>query len=48
MPKGRLVLSVDEDVIKQIKIHAIIQDKTVTEIVEKLIVDYLKEFNNGK
>lgn len=41
MSKGRLTLSVDEDVIKQLKIVAIKEDTTVTAIVEKLIIDYL-------
>ncbi|MGL5328310.1 MAG: hypothetical protein ACRDD7_03505 [Peptostreptococcaceae bacterium] len=43
MAKGRLVLSVEEELIKAIKIKAIQEDTNVTAIVEKLIEQYIKE-----
>lgn len=42
MAKGRLVLSVDDELVKKIKIVAIQDDTNVTAIVEKLIEEYLK------
>jgi len=41
MGKGRLTLSIEEELIKKIKIIAIQEDTNVTAIVEKLIEDYL-------
>lgn len=41
MAKGRLTLSIEEELIKKIKILAIQEDTNVTAIVEKLIEEYL-------
>lgn len=42
MAKGRLTLSIEEDLIKKIKIIAIKEDTNVTAIVEGLIADFIK------
>lgn len=41
MAKGRLTLSIEDELIKKIKILAIQEDTNVTAIVEKLIEEYL-------
>lgn len=46
MAKGRLTLSIEEDLIKKIKIVAIQDDTNVTAIVEKLIEEYIKSLED--
>ena len=48
MLKGRLTLSVNNELIKRLKIRAIHDDTTVTAIVEELIIEYFNREKNNK
>jgi len=44
--KERLTLSMDKEVIKQIKIHSLLNDTNISTIVERLLQEYLKTVDN--
>ena len=48
MLKGRLTLSVNDKLIKKLKIRAIHDDTTVTAIVEELIIEYFNREKDNK
>lgn len=47
MAKGRMTLSIDDELVKKIKIYAIKNDTNVTAVVEQLIQEFLDKQENN-
>jgi hypothetical protein len=48
MPKTKLTLSIDDDLVEQIKIQAVRDRRSVSNITEELYREYLKRVNKPK
>ena len=48
MVKQKFTMNIDKEIIKKLRHISIDEEKTVTEIVTKLIVDYIDENENNE